>query len=147
VVAFLHFSGLMSVHGVRRDKAALSSGCKPHPATAPAGNRSSHGGNEVAEALSVQAATRVNAEQASKRTMCRPTRLPYRGRLKWLGALSEDYAHLLHRGIGGGVLPAGISLTAEDFCVINHNPMLSAFRAASGYRSPHLSVRREALHI
>jgi hypothetical protein len=28
---------------VHRDKAALSSGCKPHPATAPAGsNRSSH---------------------------------------------------------------------------------------------------------
>jgi hypothetical protein len=41
-----------SVVGVRRDKAALSSGCKPHPATAPAGsNRSSHGGNEVAEAV------------------------------------------------------------------------------------------------
>src|SRR5258705_9338681 len=39
----------------------------------------------------------------SKRTMCRPTRLPYRGRLKWLGALSEDYAHLLHRGIGGSM--------------------------------------------
>jgi len=37
--------------GVRRDKAALSSGCKSHPATAPAGsNRSSHGGDEVAEA-------------------------------------------------------------------------------------------------
>jgi hypothetical protein len=35
--------------GVRRAKTALSSGCKPHPATAPAGsNRSSHGGNEVA---------------------------------------------------------------------------------------------------
>src|SRR6476620_290044 len=42
----------MSALGVRRDKAALSSGCKPHPATAPAGsNRSSHGGNEVAEAF------------------------------------------------------------------------------------------------
>ena len=41
----------MSAPGVRRDKAALSSGCKSHPATAPAGsNRSSHGGNEVAEA-------------------------------------------------------------------------------------------------
>src|SRR3979490_865561 len=38
--------------GVRRGKAALSSGCKPHPAIAPAGsNRSSHGGNEVAEAF------------------------------------------------------------------------------------------------
>jgi RNA-directed DNA polymerase len=38
--------------GVRRDKAALSSGCKSHPATAPAGsNRSSYGGNEVAEAF------------------------------------------------------------------------------------------------
>jgi hypothetical protein len=41
-----------SAFGVRRDKAALSSGCKPHPATAPTGsNRSSHGGNEVAEAF------------------------------------------------------------------------------------------------
>ena len=35
-----------------REKAALSSGCKAHPATAPAGsNRSSHGGNELAEAF------------------------------------------------------------------------------------------------
>jgi hypothetical protein len=43
---------LMSAWGVRRDKATLSSGCEPHPATAPAGsNRSSHGGNEVAEAI------------------------------------------------------------------------------------------------
>jgi hypothetical protein len=38
--------------GVRREKVALSSGCKSHPAIAPAGsNRSSHGGNEVAEAF------------------------------------------------------------------------------------------------
>jgi len=38
----------------RRTKhsAALSSGCKSHPASAPAGsNRSSYGGNEVAEAF------------------------------------------------------------------------------------------------
>jgi len=41
-----------SAMGVRRDKAALFSGCKSHPATGPAGsNRSSHGGNEVAEAF------------------------------------------------------------------------------------------------
>src|SRR5258705_13689337 len=40
----------MTAFGVRREKAALSSGCKSHPATAPAGsNRSSYGGNEVAE--------------------------------------------------------------------------------------------------
>jgi hypothetical protein len=39
---------------VRRDKAALSSGCKSHPANAPAGsNRSSHGGDEMAEAFGV----------------------------------------------------------------------------------------------
>ena len=39
---------------VRRDKAALSSGCKSHPATAPAGsNRSSHEGNKMAEAFGV----------------------------------------------------------------------------------------------
>jgi hypothetical protein len=45
-------TSLESALGVRRDKAALSSGCKSHPATAPAGsNRSSHGGNEMAEAF------------------------------------------------------------------------------------------------
>ena len=42
----------MSAPGVRRDKAALSSGCKSHPATAPAGSdRSSHRGNEMVEAF------------------------------------------------------------------------------------------------
>src|SRR5882762_1337364 len=63
--------------GVRRAKTALSSGCKPHPATAPAGsNRSSHGGNEVAEAIGsrdcVQPArtlrTRLNAEAGESPT-------------------------------------------------------------------------------
>jgi len=34
---------------------------------------------------SVQAVTRVNAEQASKRTMHRPTWRPYQGRLTRLG--------------------------------------------------------------
>ena len=37
------------------------------------------------DSASVQAVTRVNAEQASKRTMRGPTRLPYRGRLLRLG--------------------------------------------------------------
>src|SRR6266436_9914055 len=60
-------------------------------------------GSRIVDRASVQAATRVNAEQAPKRTMCRPTRLPYRGRLKWLDELSEDYVQLLHRGIGGGM--------------------------------------------
>src|SRR5947199_9823705 len=41
------------------------------------------------DSASVQAVTRVNAEQASKRTMRRPTRLPYRGRLTWLGRMGE----------------------------------------------------------
>jgi hypothetical protein len=42
----------MSASPVRRDKAALSSGCESHPANAPAGsNRSSYGGDEVAEAF------------------------------------------------------------------------------------------------
>ena len=41
-----------SASGVRCDKAALSSGCKSHPANAPAGSsRSRQGGNELAEAF------------------------------------------------------------------------------------------------
>jgi hypothetical protein len=42
----------MPASGVRRDKAAFSSGCKFRPATAQAGsNRSSYGGDEIAEAF------------------------------------------------------------------------------------------------
>src|ERR1700730_10972435 len=49
-------SSSVSACGVRRAKAALSSGCKPHPATAPAGsNRSSYGGDEIAEAFGMRA--------------------------------------------------------------------------------------------
>ncbi len=46
-----HRSLRLSEVGVRRAKAAFFSGCKSHPATiAPAGsNRSSHGGDEMAE--------------------------------------------------------------------------------------------------
>ena len=53
--------------------------------------------SRIGDGASMQAAARVNAEQASKRTMCRPTRLPYRGRLKQLGEMSDEYAQLLHR--------------------------------------------------
>jgi hypothetical protein len=59
--------------------------------------------SRIGDSASVQATTRVNVEQASKRKMCRPIRLPYRGRLKQLGELSEEYGQLLHRGIGGGM--------------------------------------------
>ena len=41
--------------------------------------------SRIGDSASVQAATRVNAEQASKRTMRRPTRQPFRGRLVRLG--------------------------------------------------------------
>ena len=46
--------------------------------------------SRIGDSASVQAATRVNAEQASKRTMCRPTRRPYRGRLIRPGWMSEE---------------------------------------------------------
>jgi hypothetical protein len=69
--------------------------------------------SRIGDSASVQAATRVNAKQASKRTMCGPTRLPYRGRLKWLGEMSEEYAQLLHRGIGGGMYARKAYVTRE----------------------------------
>jgi hypothetical protein len=44
----------MSALGVRRGKAAFFSGCKSHPAIAPArSNRSSRGGAEMAEAFGI----------------------------------------------------------------------------------------------
>ena len=45
--------------------------------------------SRIGDSASVQAATRVNAEQASKRTMRRPTRQPFRGRLLRLDEMSE----------------------------------------------------------
>ena len=44
-------------------------------------------GHEFGDCASVQAATRVNVEQTSKRTMCRPTRQWNRGRLIWMDAV------------------------------------------------------------
>ena len=41
--------------------------------------------SRIGDSASVQAVTRVNAEQASKRSMRRPTRQPFRGRLTRLG--------------------------------------------------------------
>src|SRR5215469_2989691 len=80
------------------ERRRFSVGESPTRRDAPAGsNRSSCGGNEAAEAFgdkrvtiygdvaSVQAVTRVNAEQASKRTMRGPIRPSYRRRLTWVG--------------------------------------------------------------
>src|SRR5258708_27652886 len=45
--------------------------------------------SQIGDSASVQAATRVNAEQSSKRTMRRSTRQPYRGRLIRLDEMSD----------------------------------------------------------
>ena len=54
-----------------------------------------------------------NAEQTSKRTMCRPTRTWNRGRLARLGDTSEDYAQPLHRGSGGSMYTRKAHATRE----------------------------------
>ena len=115
----------LTASGVRRGKATFSSGCEAHPATAPAGSsRSSYGGNEIAEAFgkrvtkygdsaSVQAVTRVNAEQTSKRPMRRPTRQPFRGRLIRLGYERNEYAQSLRRGSGDSMYTRKAHATRE----------------------------------
>jgi hypothetical protein len=54
--------------------------------------------SRIGDSASVQAVTRVNAEQAS--TMRRPTRQPFRGRLIRLGEVEQEYAQPLRRGSG-----------------------------------------------
>src|SRR5580692_9214247 len=102
-----------SAFHVRRDKAALFQwvqappGDSLQPEATGAGMEAtkclkpSGSGSRIGDSASVQAATRVNAEHASKRSMCRPTRRPlpgFRGRLTRLGETSEEYAQPLHRG-------------------------------------------------
>src|ERR1700722_20796410 len=69
--------------------------------------------SHIGDRASVRAATRVNAEQTSKRTMCRPTRQRYRGRLIRLGEMSEDDAQPLHRGSGGSTYTRKAHATRE----------------------------------
>jgi len=69
--------------------------------------------SRIGGSASVQAATRVNAEQASKMSMCRPTRRPFRGRLTRLGEMSEEYAQPLHRGSGGSMYTRKAHATRE----------------------------------
>jgi hypothetical protein len=71
VSAASFMQALMSVLGVRRAKAVLSSECKSHPATAPAGsNRSSHRGNEVAEAFDYPKRDGIQRTQALWLQVC-----------------------------------------------------------------------------
>ena len=61
----------MSALGVRRDNAAFSSGCKSHPANAPAGSsRSSYGDDERAEAFGM----RIGHQCVAALISDRPTR-------------------------------------------------------------------------
>jgi hypothetical protein len=69
--------------------------------------------SRIGDSASVQAATRVNVEQASKRTICRPTRRPFRGRLTRRGEMSEEYAQPLHRGSGGSMYTRKAHATQE----------------------------------
>src|ERR1700722_2420773 len=63
-------------------------------------------GSRIGDRASVRAARRMNAEQASKRTMCGQTRQPFRGRLIRLGEMSEEYAQPLHQGSDVGAMSA-----------------------------------------
>jgi hypothetical protein len=69
--------------------------------------------SRIGDRASVQAATRVNAEQASKRTMCGPTQQPYWGRLIRLVVTSEDHVQPPHRGSGGSMYTRKAHATRE----------------------------------
>src|SRR6201987_1947850 len=67
----------------------------------------------IGDSAGVQAVTRMTAEQSSKRTMRRPTRQPFRGRLVPMGAQSEEYAQRLRRGSGDSMYTRKAYATRE----------------------------------
>jgi hypothetical protein len=69
--------------------------------------------SRIGDSASVQAATRVNAEQSSKRTMRRSTRQPYRGRLIRLNEMSEAISSDAAPGSGGGMYTANKTAAKE----------------------------------
>src|SRR5258706_12711191 len=69
--------------------------------------------SRIGDSASVQAATKVNAEQISKRTMRRPTRQPFRGRLIRLGYRAKLSAQTLRRDSGGSMYTRKAYATPE----------------------------------
>ena len=91
-VAIRRLGRRLSVVGVRREKVRFPVGARPtrqslQPEAIGAVMevtkwlKPSISVSRIGDSASVQAATRVNAEQSSKWTMRRPTRQPFRGRL------------------------------------------------------------------
>jgi hypothetical protein len=69
--------------------------------------------SRIGDSASVQSVARVNAEQASKRTMRRPTRRPFRGRLIWLGEAERRVRPAAARGSGDSMYTRKAYATRE----------------------------------
>ena len=91
----------MAASGVRRERRRFPVGASPtrrplQPEATGAAKevtiwlKPSECVSRIGDSASVQAVTRVNAEQASKRTMRGPTRNPNRGRLIRLGKRADE---------------------------------------------------------
>jgi hypothetical protein len=115
-------------------------GESPTRRNAPAGcNRSNCGGNETVEAfgeavtkygdgVSVQAVTRVNAEQASKRTMRGPTRE------LWPYAVAQAHAFRNERQQAFDWLNRAYEARDSDLQFVRNDPLLASIRADMRYR-------------
>src|SRR5215467_752527 len=114
----------MAAWGVRRERRRFPVGASPtrrplRPEATGAAKevtiwlKPSECASRIGDSASVQAVTRVNAEQTSKRTMRRPTRQPYRGRLTRLGYRAKPYAQSLRRGSGDSMYTRKAYATRE----------------------------------
>src|ERR1700745_4133579 len=116
----------MSAHHVRRDKAALFQWVQGPPGDSLPPEATGAGmevtkclkppdsGHEFGDCASVQAATRVNAEHTSKKVDVQADPTVESGKADMDGAsLSEEYAHLLHRGRGGSMYTRVAHATRE----------------------------------
>src|SRR5262245_43313337 len=109
--------------------------------------------SRIGDSASVQAATRVNAEQASKMSMCRPTRRPFRGRLTRWGERSAEDAQRVRRGGGGSMYTRKARATREALTCVSLNLIrrsLLVFEVGAGGRgavlTPELGPRRALRH-
>jgi len=120
----------MSATPVRRDKAALSSGCESHPANAPAGsNRSSYGGDEVAEAFCRFSEprwqlTNANTSPNELNTTLMPRSIPhgdacfaYFNKIWGIPLRSESYRHAALPRIDGMVPSATFRAAAKSIFI------------------------------
>jgi len=96
--------------------------------------------SRIGDSASVQAATRVNAEQSSKRTMCSRPDNPF-GKADTAGWTSEEYVQPLHRVVAQHVHKESAQTREAQGVIKDDQPDAVRTAGALGWRRVRITMK------